>query len=508
MLLIGLSSCFKDKGGYDYVDINEITISEMGGPYDLLFKVDTLKISPKLNFTMDTNDPDRYRYEWRIGVAATNESQKRPLVSNERNLVFPVDLLPNSYTVYYNIYDKITEVTWTSIASLRVTTAIATGFYITGEEDGFSEVDMVAMQPNDTLIIKNLLKGNGMPRYRNPIRTIHTGSTGNQNNVKLWFLGGEGSYYVNTKTFEAKQSNTFKNMVFTTFNLPLDIYPVDIAPKSFSAAGSTTGTYSRVMITNNGYLFAASLMNGDLYGNPVNRVSSKPLEPFKLFPYIMYTPVRWDKYMVFDTENRRFMYGSGGSVPANMLTPLTDAGGPFPWNQMGTGRTLHYAENTRNYDDGSTMGNSFAIMKDSANQSHIYKFYVAGAFSPVKRGYYKILPIAENFNQANIYAFSSTRKLLYYAVGSKLYAYDYNPGLEKNYLVQDFGEEITMLNADIQQSNGSQLYVATYSKENKGTIRKFNVGPDLNNVTLTADESVLWKGLIKVKAMDWRNSTM
>lgn len=106
--VIGLISCFKDKGSYDYVDINEISISELGGPYDLLFKVDTLKIEPKLDFTMDTKDPDRYRYEWRIGVSgATNEGQKRTLISSDRNLEYPVDLLPNTYTLYYNVYDKV-----------------------------------------------------------------------------------------------------------------------------------------------------------------------------------------------------------------------------------------------------------------------------------------------------------------------------------------------------------------------------------------------------------------
>lgn len=506
-LMLFVTSCYKDEGNYDYKDINEITISDLGGPYQVLFRVDTLRIEPELEFTMDTNDPDRYVYEWRAGTLLDNN--KRPLIGSEKNLEYPITLLPGSYTLYYNVRDKVTGVTWTRSTSVQVTTAVATGFYLAGEdEEGYSEVDMVAVLPADTVIVKGLLTDNGMPRYRQPIRTFHTGTSSSASYVKLWVMSGEGSYFVNTTTFETSPLNVFNRLVFSTFDLPEDIYPVEVAPRVFSSSGSQmTSAFSRIVLTNTGDLFAASLFQGDIYGNPVNRIASRPLETIRLAPFLMYTTTRWNKFLVFDEDNGRFLWGTGGSVPGAMLTVLNDSGGPFPWNQGETNRKLIYAENTKNFDDGSSFGNSFALMKDDQNQFHIYKFYAEGISAPAKRGYYPIKPVAESFEQASDYSFASTRTVLFYSVGSKLYAYDYNPGFEKNYLVHDFGEEITMVHVDAQVGIGNELYVATYNPVDGGTIRKFTMGNDLNNLEVTMANDVHWTGLLKVKNMDWRRST-
>lgn len=504
--IVLLTGCMKDLGSYSYHDINEVTIEDLGGPYTVLFKIDTLEIKPSLSFSMDESSSKSYKYEWKFSNPE-NENQ-RTLVSTERDLSYPVELLPGSYTLYYNVYDEETEVTWSTNTSINVSTASATGFIITGEdEDGFTDVDMVAILSSDTVIMKSLLKDNGMPQYRSPIRALHTGTTSSPNNVKFWVLTEEGSYYMNTTTFETSPENEFKNLVFSTFDLPEQLFPIEIAPRVFSNAGNSTGTFTRLALTNSGHIFYSSLFSGDFYSNPVNRVASKPEELFKCAPYLMYTPVRWDSYIVFDQDNKRFLRGSGGGVPSEMLSFLNDDGGPFPWDQSETGRDLVYAENTKDTQGGSMFGNSFALMQGQGGDYHIYKFYVNYVLAPVKLGYYPVKAVAESFNQADHYAFASNRTLLFYAVGSRLYAYDYNPGLEKGYFIKDFGEEITMLNFDIQAGNGDELYVATYSQLDKGTIRKFTLNTDLNNLEVSESDDVEWKGLVKVKSMDWRRST-
>lgn len=503
MLVLSLSSCFKDKGSYDYVDINEIAISELGGPYNLLFKVDVLKIEPKLDFTMDTKDPNRYSYEWKAVASGANNNPSA-ILGNERNLNYLVSLLPGTYNIYFKVHDKQTDVLWMKSTPINVTTAIATGFMLMGEdENGNADVNMISMLPTDTVIVKSLLENNGLPALKNPIGIMHTGTYGpNAANTKLWIFTGDGSYFLNSTTFEATPTNSFKNRVFSTFSMPLDIHPIDVAPRVSSIGGNTAGSSSRVILTNNGDVFAANLFNGDIYGNQINRVSAKPLELFKVAPFLIYSAIRWDRYMVFDEVNNRFVFAS---ATAAMMTALFDSGGPFPWNQGENRRKLHFAENTKNMDGGSRYGNSFALMKDQDNNFHIYKFYVVA--NPIKLGYYAIKPIAENFGQAKNYTFASNRTILFYSVGSKLYAYDYNPGLEKNYLVKDFGEEVTMIKCDIQAANGDELYVGTYSPESKGTLQKFTMGDDLNVLTMTADEDAYWTGLTKIKEMSWRNST-
>ena len=55
-------SCFKDLGNYDYVDVNEAVIADGGfeKAYDVRRKMDVLKISPQITFTMDENGEGDY----------------------------------------------------------------------------------------------------------------------------------------------------------------------------------------------------------------------------------------------------------------------------------------------------------------------------------------------------------------------------------------------------------------------------------------------------------------
>ena len=47
-------ACYDDKGSYDYKDVNEVEVDGLGTSYNLIFKKDTLKITPELKFTQDS----------------------------------------------------------------------------------------------------------------------------------------------------------------------------------------------------------------------------------------------------------------------------------------------------------------------------------------------------------------------------------------------------------------------------------------------------------------------
>ncbi|MEI3420272.1 MAG: hypothetical protein V8R91_03995, partial [Butyricimonas faecihominis] len=44
--------------------MNEVEVDGLGTSYNLIFKKDTLKITPELKFTQDSLSLDRYGYEW------------------------------------------------------------------------------------------------------------------------------------------------------------------------------------------------------------------------------------------------------------------------------------------------------------------------------------------------------------------------------------------------------------------------------------------------------------
>ncbi|MFZ4262766.1 PKD-like family lipoprotein [Sphingobacterium sp. HJSM2_6] len=511
VLGIVFHSCRKEFENSNYRDINEIAISELGQSHRLLYKIDTLKISPNLNFTINEYEEDRFSYEWKLVSSERTDiiTKKGVIIGTVKNLKYPVTATPGVYTLYLKVTDKETNIVWSSFTFLEIAIQSGTGFLLIGEDDeGFVEVEMIAMNSDDTSIVKGLSRDNGVPRFKGAVDILHTGSFPlRPANVKQWVLGKEHAYYVNHATFETSPNQVFKNLLFASYSLPSNIIPVDIAPRINRIGGNTANSLKRTIVTNTGHSFNADLTSGggDFYGNPTNRLSGINSPTFPVFPYIMHGPGAWTHYTLFDTENRRFVYASSSATNMNLLPDRPND--PFPWNQSEVNRSLVFVRNTRNTDGGSTNGNTLALMKNfETGQYFIYKFYAANV--PQKRnGYVVSDAYSKELEKSKLFAFSSTRTALYFAQGSKLFAYDYNLGNEQMIFIKDFGEEITMIYSDIQTNSYLDLYVATYSIANKGTIHKLELQNNTNTIELKVNDNVKWKGLAKVINMSWKNST-
>lgn len=497
-----LGSCAKDLGTYDYHEINDVKIVGVNSTYSVRRGLDTLRIKPVLTATMDGGDTTRYRYLWIV-----REGMNMDTIGHFKNLEYPVTLAPLKYQLFYRIRDKQTGVEWQANADLTVGTPYSRGWLIMGEdEQGYAEAEMLFMQ-NDTLHLKHLLSESGLPRLREPMSLQHTGG-GLDVYMKLWAMTKSGSYYLDRVTMKGTPGNNMSKILYISEAVdPQSLQPIVIAPQIRNAAGQLSTNNYRVMLTKGGDIFASYLVinGGDFYNNPINRVATAQNVRIPAAPYLLYAAGNMTTVMWYDTVNERFLNysGFGFSTSSAVLTDV--AGAAFPWNQGATGRKLVYAENTRNTSDGSDNGNSFAIMKDPANVHHIYKFYANGS-APVKRAAYIVPPMATDFDKASFYAFSSNRTVVFYAVGNKLYAYDYNPGNERFYQYAEVGnDQITMLKFDTQVDHLlNSLYIATYNTATKGTLRRYTVGNNPNVVELALAPKSTWPGLVKVKDINWR----
>ncbi|TKC06188.1 PKD-like family lipoprotein [Pedobacter frigoris] len=497
-----LSSCAKDLGTYEYNDINDVKIVGINGSYSARRGVDTLRITPTLTATMDSGDTTRYRYLWIV-----REGTNLDTIGRFRNLNYPVTLPPLAYKLFYRIRDKQTGVEWQANADLMIGTPFSRGWLIMGEdEQGYAEAEMLSMQ-NDTLHLKHILSESGLPRLREPMSLQHTGG-GLESYMKLWAMTKSGSYFLDRVTMKSTPGNNMSRVLYISETIdPQTLHPIVIAPQIRTAAGLISSTNYRVMLTKSGDIFASFLAinGGDFYNNPINRVATAQDVRIPAAPYLLYATGSMTTAMWYDTVNQRFLNYSGFGL-ATSSTVLADvAGAAFPWNQGATGRSLVYAENTRNTDGGSTNGNSFAIMKDPVNVHHIYKFYANGS-APAKRAAYVVSAIATDFDKATFYAFSSNRTVVFYAAGNKLYAYDYNPGNERIYQYPEIGnDQITMLKFDTQVDHlQNSLYIATYNSATKGTMKRYRVGTNPNVVELLPQDNSTWSGLVKVKDINWR----
>jgi hypothetical protein len=506
--IIGISvlalmiSCTKDQGNYDYHDINELTVGGLKATYVVTTSVDTLRISPAIVMTEPVSDPSRMEYTWLAKKGTTIVDT----LGTAKELNYPVSLPPDNYTLQVRILDKQTKVVWTGKAALNIGTPYSRGIMLMGEDaNGNAEVDMLSMV-KDTIAVKGILAQSGLPTLRGPINIQHSG--GSATYMKLWVFTNSGSYYLDRLTMKGKAADRFGKLVYTTDPINKEtLSPIIMAPQIRDAAGNVGSTFVRAMMTGDGNIFTSymALNGGDFYANPINRNKDDLGKLLKAAPYLLYPINNISSMLWYDTTNERFMNYSSFILNTSSVT-LTDAGGDiFPWNQAATGRSLVYAENTRNTDGGSTNGNSFAIMKDKSNTHYIYKFYANGT-APAKRAAYTISSIATNFDKADFYAFSSNRSVVFYSVGNRLYAYDYNPGNEKAYQFPAIGtDEISMLKFDTQIDYlTNSLYIATYNATTKGTLRRFVVGSNPSVVELTEANKSKWSNLVKIKNMSWR----
>ncbi|PRD55989.1 PKD-like family lipoprotein [Sphingobacterium gobiense] len=498
---LAIASCSKDLGNYEYSAINELTILDVESEYILRTGIDTLHIQPDIEATKHNEDTGDYSYLW---ILKREGRTVRDTIGRERNLDYAVRLEPGEFDLYYRVIDNKTGVTWIANIRLIVSTAYSKGLLIIGEdEQGFAEAEMLAML-TDTVHIKRILSTSGLPLLKDPISLVHTG--GDANFRKLWAFTKSGSYYLDRSTMTATASNNFSRLLYISETIdPETLHPVVVAPQIRSAAGAIGSSLYRAMVTLGGDVFAGApiISGGDFFNNPINRLASAPQVRIPAAPYLLYPIGSMNSIMWYDMQNQRFLNYTGIAI-ATSSTVLPDDGGPFPWNQP-AGRTLVYAENTRNNDGASTNGNSFAIMKDADNTHHVYKFYANGT-NPRKHAAYTVKPIATDFDRADFYAFSSNRSVIFYSVKNKLYAYDYNPGFEKIYSYPELStDEITMLKFDTQIDHLlNSLYIATYNSERKGTLSRFLVGTNPNVVELLRQENSTWTDMIKVKDINWR----
>jgi len=498
-----LASCSKDLGNYEYTDINELAISGVNGNYTARTGIDTIRINPKILATMDESDPSRYEHRWVLRLSGT----KLDTIGREQNLVYAVRLNPGTNNFYYRVRDTKTGVTWIANSVLNVSTSYSRGWLIMGEnEEGFAEAEMISIINDDTVHIKNILTNSGLPPLREPVSLLHTGGAESYSNMKVWALTKTGSYFLDRATMTATTNNNFSRLLYISETLdPQTLHPIAIAPQIRTAAGLVGSQFYRAKITVAKDVFTGSplLGGGDYFNNPVNRVATDPQTRLPAAPYLLHSIGNMSTFLWYDLQNQRFLNYTSFAAIASV--PLADvAGSIFPWNQP-AGRTLVYAENTRNSDGGATNGNSFAIMKDANNTHHIYKFYATGA-NPIKRAFYTVKPIATNFDKADFYAFSSNRTVIFYSVGSKLYSYDYNPNNERLLEhTEHGGDEISMLKFDTQFDHvTNSLYIASYNGAAKGKLQRFRVGTNPNVVELLPQPNSTWTDLIKVKDINWR----
>lgn len=467
-----LASCSGDKGNYDYVELEEPRIS---GIEDMsVLTHSRLQLSPDLGGK--EFPAEDYSFEWK--VIDKNAGTPAQVISTELELDYEVTLPPGAYALYFTLTRRSTGIYWTSEAELLVSSSTSEGWMVLCSDQGRARLDIVSDVTGT--VIPDVLKDSGMPPLEGP-RKIQWLSDKTDASSPYYLLTDDGATRLGKDDFLWKPEYDFAYEVAVREKL---------VPHRIVSAG-----FGKVIVSGTDAHYCEIMGIDGLYGSPVNK-------GFAVAPFIganvLATQVYAAVYMLYDIDNKRLMAYCPLLATNDLggLSPMMDmeqmgqvAEGMAPGAGMvGTafaswpeGFDCIYMENT-GYDPGNArMGMTYVILSD-ASSCQLYGVQLgdmlryADCTYVIGKGYHGDLSSCRDITSDALYAFSSLKNCMYYAVGGTVYRVDLSsPVLKEEVQFTLPGEKITCLKFNLYQKSENMhrsydLIVGSV-KDGTGTLR-------------------------------------
>ena len=493
-----LCACSQDQGNYDYITLDEPVVS---GLEDLdVFTLSRLQLNPQIDGGEFSSD--EYSFEWM--VLNQNSSADPVIIGTERNLDYEVTLAPGSYFLYFTVTEIKTGLFWRKEIQLTVSSSMSEGWMVLCSDNGRARLDIVSSLTGET--VPDVLKGNGMPQMNGP-RKIQWLSDKTDAASPYYLLTDDGATRLGRDAFEWKPEYDFAYEVAVQDKL---------VPYSITSAG-----FGKVIVSGIDAHYCEVMGIDGLYGSAVNKEYA--VAPF-VGANVLATQVYAAVYLLYDIDNERFvaycpLLATNDLGNLNPITSMEEMGqiaeGMAPGaGVIGTafkdwpeGYELVYMENTR-YDPGNAkMGLTYAMLSDGEG-CHLYGIQLgdilryADCTYVLGKGYYGDLSLCRDIlHPGALYAFSSLKSCMYYALNETVYRVDLseNPAREEAMFTLK-GETITCLKFNLYQKseNMQKSYdlVVGSVRNGEGTLRIYEgreSGGDFSKV-----EPQVYKGFAEI----------
>lgn len=161
LMLLTLTSCFKDLGNYDYTPLDEIVIEEVPEtlPDQILF-VDTIRINPVVYLGKDKS-AGKFNYYW-SRKEGTGSEATFVRFSEEKDLAYPVDKSGDIVLLFEAENTETGVVRHKSVAT-KGTSLMSNGYYLLKEnEAGNTDIDMIGFDSStgEAHVYADLLQSN------------------------------------------------------------------------------------------------------------------------------------------------------------------------------------------------------------------------------------------------------------------------------------------------------------------------------------------------------------
>lgn len=514
------SSCYDDKGNYDYHEIQDIKINNIPKLVEVLASVEQIKVTPEvvssLKGVVEDGDAD-YEFSYRLekkngGTIVPNKHWVDITQEGSKNLDIPADFKEDYYICWFQVKDVHTGVATFATFDVKVTSTTYEGYMVLCNEGPANRVrlDMISRLSADRIVpAYDLMSTRGLPALTrtscigfNPTRLYPFD--------RIWLLTYDGGYEIDSDTFESGEGYHMKYDFFdpgTAENL--------IAFDVLNVGGTINSGY--LAVSDQGHAFFMDLSQAaGTWEHPMNSTEYGGIPEYRVAPYIGLSPVRKGNAstaLFYDIDHKRFVgwtFSNASENARHILTPVSDpADAKFSFN---TGMELVYMEST-SYSGGLV----YAVLKNDGGQYFIYGINMGGT-GFTQESKYELGASATDFSQATQYAFHSQYPFMYYAVGNKVYSYNLGTGVSNVVLTLPDNEEVTMLKFNLYKyavpteligydaefaARQYELMVGSYnpSEEKNGGTLGFYVVDGTNN-TLT--KRIDYTGFAKIKDVVYR----
>lgn len=449
------TACYKDKGNYDYTDINKIDISVLKDTVTVK-QFDTLKIVPTIK---ESQSGGTLTYQW---YYMNLVQYLRYDISTERDLKAVIGTAPGNYPLFLKVTDTKTGVSFYHSFLMTVTSNLPEGWLLLYDTHPDSS-DAALILPSGQILSELYIRSNNK-HLAGAARQIRNYSA-QWNRQYLFCLTNKNGAFINPLDFRVDMpfdSSFYAGQVTLD---PVASFPNPGSWFIMDYLFNGTKLYSRVWQGPTGRPKFGAPMEGDYTAAPF--IMGSPYDSFGPFPAVVY-----------DEKNHRFIY-----IPTNktVFADFPAASGVFNMNNMGS-KTLRYAYNTAD-------GRATALFKNTYNDS---LFFCKLDFTMQRANVDRLPPpvsiqnvaIAQTpeFAAADFYVLSPDLPLLYYAKGNKCYKYDV--AANSSTLIYTFpaGVNITAISMlDPQKFKpfplvGRKFAIATL-EGGKGVLYEFGVAP-------------------------------
>lgn len=143
-----VTACYDDKGNYDYVALNEISVDTTGvSTTYTLEQYDSLHIVPVLRFTQGTIPDDKLAYKWVMYTDKfSNTASDMEVLSTEKELHIQVtqQSKTENYAIMYYVTNLENNTVWQQKYTLIVQPSVVSGIVALHTLNGESDIDYIA----------------------------------------------------------------------------------------------------------------------------------------------------------------------------------------------------------------------------------------------------------------------------------------------------------------------------------------------------------------------------